>query len=153
MVSKGQQKVDTTVPVDGSYHECIASSEYTGSLYVVGGWNSGKLATVQVYDIDSSSWLSNVPSLNVARYMPSCIVEPMTQMLYVIGGGDTNSIERINVVDIESESWTIMGYLPQISFQLRNTVADGIIYVTGQPQTSTVYTIDTVCNRILNVGL
>ena len=147
-----QQRVNTTIPVNVGYHSCLASSELTGAVYVVGGHDGdGHMKTVQIYDIISSTW-SNGTSLNYGRAWHDCIVEPTTQILYVVGDWWTRPIERNHVKNIRNQSWEEFAELPSgaSGTRIRVTVWHNIIFVIGgewaDPGTDAVYTIDTVCN-------
>ena len=150
MTSLEQQKV-ITVPVWVHDDACLASSEVTGALYVIGARGSDLLGDkiVQIYDIDSSSW-SNGSSTNYDYHWHDCIVEPTTQTLYVVGGWNQTAIERINIMDIYSDSWEVFGYLPDgpLWANIRLVERRGIIYVIGgeyyEPFADDVYTINTV---------
>ena len=153
-----QQKV-STIPVEGGYHQCLASSRLTGAVYVIGG--AGDLKTVRIYDINSSSW-SNGSSLNYGRSWHDCIVERTTQILYVVGGWwNQRAIERINVIHIQSESWEVFAELTAAGHissyaKIRLLQWYGIIFVIGggyhDPGYDEVYTIDTVCNIMIESG-
>ena len=149
MTTMEQQKV-TTIPVYVSTQGCLASSEVTGNLYVIGGlgdnWGD---KIVQIYNFDSSSW-SNGSSTNYNRYWHDCIVEPTTQTLYVVGGWYEDAMERINIMNIYNESWEVFGYLPDgpTWSNIRLVERRGIIYIIGgeyyEPFADIVYTINTV---------
>ena len=144
-----QQRINTTIPVDVSYHGCLASSELTGAVYVIGG--NGHLKIVQIYDINSSTW-SNGTSLNYGRAWHDCIVEPTTQILYVVGDWWNKPIERNHVNNIRNQSWEEFAEYPSeaTGTRVRLAVWYNIIFIIGgeyaDPGTDEVYIIDTVCN-------
>ena len=146
-----QEKVNTTIPVWVRTHGCLASSEITGALYVVGGQGDSKV--VQIYDINSSTW-SNGSSLINGRKWHDCIVEPTTQILYVVGGWGQRAVERINIMNIYNDSWEVFAQLPSDLFpaQIRIVQWYGVIFIFGGYYTNDdidkVYTIDTVCDII-----
>ena len=153
-----QERINTTIPVDVRAHSCLASSELTGAVYVVGGNNGGHLKIVQIYDINSSTW-SNGTSLNYGRSWHDCIVEPTTQILYVVGDWWTRPIERNHVNNIRNQSWEEFAEFPSAATsragtRVRLAVWYNVIFIIGgeyaEPGTEKVYTVDTVCNMYVS---
>lgn len=105
MESLEYKKVNTTIPMNVSDKSCIASSNSTRTLYIIGGENASQ--TVQVLDLDTMSWLNDIPPTNYHRESHGCYVEPSNQRLYVMGGNSTK-IEYINSTDIQNQHWTVL---------------------------------------------
>jgi hypothetical protein len=155
--------LNTTIPTAVTYDGCIASSETPSPrLYITGGYNSlypndGSLDSVQVFDLDTETWL-NVSSMQYARHYHGCIV--VDDMLYVMGGyyngPESNDaryvyeVEVINTTNIEEAEWEVIGNYTAYSFGV--TAVDGVIYMVGGivdvDFIDTVYTIDTATNNV-----
>ena len=148
------QEINTTIPVNVSNTACIVSSEENVSLYIIGGYYSGKLNIVQTFQLDSKIWLSNVAGMNTARMYHSCLAEETTQRLYAVAGADETSIEYIESTNIESESWvTLNDELPVGLRDTRLVAMNGIIYVLGGRDNDghhydAVYTIDATTGEV-----
>ena len=151
------QQMNTTIPVnvDSGGLACIVSSEVKEALYIVGGHDdSSRLATVQTFQLDSQTWLTNVADMNAKRFYHGCLVEETTQRLYVVGGLWEKSIEYIDFTNIESESWvTLNDELPVNLHDTRLVAVNGIIYTIGGQDLSanehdTMYTIDAATGNL-----
>ena len=151
----------TTIPVDVSYHGCIASAiTPSPRLYITGGkvddWSSPnwleELDDLQILGLDDLQWLTSAPSMTTARAGHGCIV--VNDLLWAIGGQSSESVEMINITDITTGSWQVVG---SVSCQMSSfgiTAVDDIIFLVGgycwdtSARSGIVYTIDTVTNTI-----
>ena len=141
----------TTIPVSVG-HGCIASFEMTNSIYISGGDSGTQL---QVFDLDSETWLTSTPSMNSARNYHPCLVEATNHRLYAIAGYLVTSIESVDIVDIQNQIWTVMTEeLPVPVTSAGVTSLNGIIYIisgfddsTGS-NLNTVYMIDTSTDSV-----
>ena len=151
------QEIDTCpdCPVGVSYTACIVSSERNESLYIIGGHDgSYKLASVQTFQLDSQTWITNVADMNTARMFHSCLVEEVSQRFYAVGGTGEMSIEHIESIYIDSDSWVTLN--DELPVGLRNTrlvAINRIIYVIGGWDVSAnhydaVYTIDAATGEV-----
>lgn len=83
---------------------------FGGKIYVVGGYNSNSLATVESYDPSKKIW-NTVANLNVPRFNHRCCVSKGA--IYAIGGcGNslTELLASIEKYDVQLDKWTIVSY-------------------------------------------
>eukprot|EP01083_Nonionella_stella_P164100 542151_1 len=151
------------IPTYVSYAACLTSIDHY--LIVIGGgtWVSTvAMDTVQIYNINTKQWLSNVPSLRTPRMSVSCIV--VNDILYAIGGwqGDTphtylNTIETLDVSDmssIQTQQWQYFGDTLNTARGGTRVVSRGseIVVIGGQDnadvRVSDVHIIDTNSGQI-----
>ncbi len=98
--------------------------ELDGKLYVVGGYLSGNLNTVQVYDPVTKTWSNTAPMLSTRRRP---VVHGVDGKLYVIGGTGASG----EAYDPETDSWSVIADAPY-SIDYYNEfgdVIDGKIYL------------------------
>lgn len=87
----------------------FASITHKESVYVIGGFGSALLSSVEMYSPKSNSWIQK-PRLNHGRQVPSAAV--FKHKIYVLGGQSTN--ERISSVETYHEgdaAWSIVSQL------------------------------------------
>eukprot|EP01083_Nonionella_stella_P233488 822559_1 len=142
-----------TLPISTSYGGCLTS--IPGFLIVVGGggWSSAH-NRVQIYNLGTTQWLSNVPSLTYMRMSAACVV--VNDKVYAIGGdsGPSNpdAIEELDVSNLPNTaglSWTTLpGTLASGRSGPRAVVHGTDIYVMGGDTSATrakdVNVIDTI---------
>eukprot|EP01083_Nonionella_stella_P149740 476001_1 len=150
----------SNIPEDGGKYACIASSQ--SQLFVAGGKAYGSWkADVYVYDLITSQWLSDIPSMQTDRGVHACVVHPTTDVLYAIGGqsADQNpifSIETIETDNIDQKSWTYIEPLSQPVGWTRCVVHKDTIYILGGMYrasnnwfaTDKVHTINVLTNEV-----
>eukprot|EP01084_Bolivina_argentea_P319770 554660_1 len=147
---------------------CLASID-NNYLVVNGGQNEVGyyLNTVQILNISSFEWITNVPNLNIARGYHSCIVHHKSEKMYVMGGydyfanGDTyqDSIEVLDVSDmsnIQHKSWMNIGNLLTRMLGHRSVIyKDDILVFGGRSRyryEGTINVINTLTNAVSNGG-
>eukprot|EP01083_Nonionella_stella_P301926 1038648_1 len=145
----------TNIPVTTSGYACLASSQT--QLFVLGG-TVNAINDVQLYDLFTSQWLRDVPSMKSTRLNFACIVHPTTNALYAISGYDssntkTPSIETIEINDIKSKTWTYIQPLSQSLGWTRCAVHKNTIYVIGgdiggETATRKVHIINVLTNEV-----
>eukprot|EP01083_Nonionella_stella_P018573 51709_1 len=98
---------DVTIPHAVGEHGCLASNdEY---MFIVGGFISFSLNHLQILSLSTWQWLSNPPSLNLARRGISCPIHEPSGFMYAIGGYSYQleaSFEKISIENILSKDWT-----------------------------------------------
>ena len=110
--------IPTKVGSDG----CLSNYNHNDNQYIIvlGGLFNSMIVNndLQIYNLSSGEWLSNTPSMIVARAEFACIVHPATSQLFAFGGYNlteilwnpsfdiyTNykrSIEKLYIGDIEN---------------------------------------------------
>eukprot|EP01084_Bolivina_argentea_P052151 95818_1 len=109
------------------YGACLTSTN--NYIFMLGGqsnhditYNNDILYTVQMLNLLTDAWISNVPSMKMRRAYHSCIVHPSTEMMYAIGGYDGSNaksvIEKIDTVNIKNKDWE---YIEDLTKGLTNT--------------------------------
>ena len=141
------------IPIEAGYTACLASSNLpTPRLYITGGNIGGwPQYTVQVLSLDTSEWLSGVPSMLYSRMYHASIA--VNDTLYAMGR--VTAIEAINIINIQSESWSTIGYLPSppVRYMGQVVAVEEVIYVLGGHHdgvtaVDTVYAIDIVSGDV-----
>eukprot|EP01083_Nonionella_stella_P038937 105883_1 len=141
----------TNIPVTTSGYACLASSQT--QLFVLGG-TVNAINDVQLYDLFTSQWLRDVPSMKSTRLNFACIVHPTTNALYAIAGWDssstrTSSIETIQIEDIHINTWAYIQPLSQAIGHTRCVAHKNTIYVIGDDVgTTKVHTINVLTNDV-----
>lgn len=146
----------TTIPVTVHNSACIASSEDNRALYITGGDDGTYvLYDVQVLELETNEWVTDVGWMNNARFAHGCIVEPVSERLYAVGGLplSVTQIEYIDIVDIENASWAVMdNELPQGVAECGIVVLNGFIFVVGgwngDSYNDFMYIIDTATGTV-----
>lgn len=85
-----------------------AAAVVGGKIHVVGGWNGEtRLATVEVFDVESKTWdtTSSVPNMSTPR--TGCAAVALGQFLVVNGGydNDDNLLSSVEVYEIGTRYW------------------------------------------------
>ena len=150
------QQIDTSIPESVRDLTCIASSELTNALYITSGdGGNDAIDSGQVFESDSKTWLTSIPSMNHARWYHGCWVEATNHKLYAIGGESVSQIESINIVNIQNHIWTVMDdELPVPLKCFGVTSVNGVIYIIGgfhdesASYMDTVHMIDTSTNTL-----
>eukprot|EP01083_Nonionella_stella_P016519 46118_1 len=129
-----------TAPKSAGVYACLESNdEY---IFVIGGYEANLvLDHFQILHLPSAQWLSNPPSLNVARRGASCALHGASGSLYAMGGrrvlvdGETKealkSVEKISIVDVESNVWKITTDLLHAADEARTVMSSHYIVVIG----------------------
>eukprot|EP01083_Nonionella_stella_P213428 769833_1 len=121
---------------------CLTSARFdTDYLFVLGGvgaGDTGRSNSVQIFNLSSNLWLSNVSNMQQPRGKVSCMAHH--GKLYAIGGDHTSSIAHFtietlnisNLITIESEQWV---YIDNLVQRIMNAIAliyeDDILVVGG----------------------
>lgn len=142
-------RIEPDIPYNVGKYACIASSNTPSPrLYITGGDDDDVKKRLQIYDLDSNSWLESdsIPQMRFIRDSHGCTV--VNNRLFVMG--HSTKIEAINITDIMNQSWTKMGLLPPSRPTLEEfgvAAVDHMIYIIGGTRdggpVDTVYTIDT----------
>ena len=158
------------IPISVGDNACLASFilDNHDFLVVVGGYdaqnsNIDAIDDVQILNLTSSVWISNVTKMQEKRRNFACIIYDM--VLYAIGGYDyfngpnKNTIEYLNIGDlnnIQSEQWN---YTPNnLSQPIKQNKAviyeTDIIVISGQnaeaikSKVSDIHIIDTMTKEV-----
>eukprot|EP01084_Bolivina_argentea_P029373 54522_1 len=121
------------IPINVGNVACLAS--FKNYLIVMGGESAQSLRAVQILNIYQYKWLSNIPSLQVARQVFSCIVH--NNIAYAIGGSFSetdkiSSIEKLSLSDmdnIQQEQWTFIDSLKAKMDGTRAIIHENNIFV------------------------
>eukprot|EP01084_Bolivina_argentea_P245847 411522_1 len=106
---------------------CLTSGN--NLLYIIGGIydNYTYAKTVEIYNISSGIWLSQIPSIQTERAGHSCLIHPIQQQLWVIGGYHyapktivLHLVETISLNDMKNQKWT---YSQSLIYAVYKTVA------------------------------
>jgi N-acetylneuraminic acid mutarotase len=104
----------------------------SGTLYAVGGFNGGYLATLEAYDPIANTWTAKA-SMPTPRYIFATGV--VNGLLYAVAGQNTSSstLTTLEAYDPASNTWTTKAPLPETAG--RNGPAagavNGVLYVVG----------------------
>lgn len=79
-----------------------AMEEY---LYVIGGYNSIRLNSVERYSPESDTWFP-IESMNVRRSSPG--VGVLNGKIYVVGGFDSGALDSVEYYDPTTGIWTMV---------------------------------------------
>ena len=100
------------------------------TLYVVGGYSSGVLGTVEAYDPVSNSWTTRAPMPTPRRNFGMGVVNGI---LYAVGGIDQNNtiLATVEAYDPATNTWTTRASLPEPRWYLSAGVVNGVLYAVG----------------------
>eukprot|EP01084_Bolivina_argentea_P209824 357337_1 len=147
-----------TIPLS-SRTACLTSFSIQNNNYlaVIGGIN-GNHTSAQIFNINSSFWVSNVPNMQQPRKQLACAAH--NQHVFAIGGeGDSqttmlNSIEILNISDIDniqSKTWSFIDNLLQTMSNNQALVyGDDILVIGGHGNSGAVVDQINVINTITN---
>jgi hypothetical protein len=103
-LTTGQYEKDWIVlPIYAADTACLTHKD--NYLIISGG---KQISDVQIYNIDTSSWLSDVANMKSERVYHSCIVAP-NNYLYLIGGHYLNNIQVVEESFGDTLSDTLLG--------------------------------------------
>lgn len=105
----------------------VSAAELNGLLYVVGGYGSVELATLEVYNPVTDTWTTKTP-MSVARH--GLAVGFINGLLYVAGGYNAGSKSTLEVYDPMADTWTTKTSMPTAR-EGQGAVVNGILYVVG----------------------
>lgn len=112
--------------------------EYNGKIYSFGGYNSGVLDQVAIYDTTNETWSSG-PSMSVGRYELGAV--RIGNYAYVIGGYDPANSSMVERYNLSNDTWdtTTIASLnyPRMGFGC--VAYGGKIYVIGGYYYGTIY--------------
>ena len=114
------------------------------TLYAVGGFRAGALATVEAYDPVTNSWVSKAPMPTARHRLAVGVVDGI---LYAIGGlGSSNSVPvaTVEAYNPVTDSWTTKASMPTARDDLAVGVVNGILYAVGgvSPDVQGVSTVE-----------
>eukprot|EP01084_Bolivina_argentea_P263041 445077_1 len=96
-----------TIPVDVSATGCLCILDIdNGYLIINGGHNINYnfLNTVQILNISSNQWLSNISSLHTARRAHTC--QTFSSIVFSIGGhDDSNILDTVEIYNLNDNQW------------------------------------------------
>ena len=108
----------------------MTSAVVDGKIYVIGGYLSGFLSTVEIYDPGTDTWSTGTNMPTARRYMSSAVVDGK---VYVIGGRNTGtaSLSTVEIYDPGTDTWSTGTDIPTRRDNMATEAVDGKIYVIG----------------------
>eukprot|EP01084_Bolivina_argentea_P009398 17552_1 len=111
---------------------CLTSTN--NLLFVSGG--TGYVSAIQVFNVTSNMWLSQVPPMHTPRGYHSCVIDPLHDELWIIGGisstfGFLNSVEKISMYDIQNQKWKYSQNLTEKVDLMSTIYYQSVIIVIG----------------------
>lgn len=127
LVSLSWTQLDTVIPESVNYFASLASAETPSPrLYITAPYD----AELQVFDIDSNEWLSDMPDMNNTWIHHQSIV--VGDALYVFGRDGVTDIESINITELDyGASWEIFAFLPFAWERMGVIAGNREIYIIG----------------------
>eukprot|EP01084_Bolivina_argentea_P253855 426577_1 len=117
---------DVTIPIAVDTTSCLASTNDGSYLFVVGGGpNSSPLTSLQIFNMQSNTWLSNTPAMQTQRSKFSCIVHPTKNELYAIGGINGTNVPWLNSVEVLNVNHASLN---NIEFQTWRYIDDNLLH-------------------------
>ncbi len=119
------------MPIGRSSSGAAYSSNY---FYVTGGYYSGTLNSLEVYDIEKGIWITKTP-MDAGRHHHNA--HAINNQIYVVGGvgeidgNSSGEIASVEEYDITSNSWINKRALPEGRAYYSSCVYDEKIYVFG----------------------
>jgi len=106
----------------------LTSQIYNGKIYCIGGYGSGVLNKVEIYDIASNTWTTGT-NMTTARYELTSAI--YNGKIYCIGGYNAGVLNKVEIYDIASNTWTTGANIPINMQQLTSVIYNGKIYCIG----------------------
>jgi hypothetical protein len=128
--ASGSPTVTTKTPMPTPRRWMTAAALPNGKIYAIGGFVSNAVATVEVYDPGSDTWVSDTP-LPIPLFSSSAVVRD--GLIYVIGGTTTGA-SMVNVVYVfnpATHTWSSGPTLPDYVTNSTATVVGNVVYVVG----------------------
>ena len=127
LVSLSWTQLDTVIPESVNYFASLASAETPSPrLYITAPYD----AELQVFDLDSKEWLSDMPDMNNTWIHHQSIV--VGDALYVFGRDGVSDIESINITELDyGASWEIFAFLPFAWERMGVIAGNREIYIIG----------------------
>jgi len=101
-------------------------------IWVIGGARNEHHAvnTVEIYDPQNDTWLSNGPSLRHAR--DNATAQVVGDRIYVFGGRSMHTVyDDVEMLDPHSGQWQIVSKMPSPLFGMASVVVDSTIWLIG----------------------
>ncbi len=112
-----------------------------GQIYVVGGYATGGLSSVEQYDPATNTWMTKTPMANARSGHKLAVVDGK---IYAIGGSGTlKAVEEYNPA---TDTWTTKAPMNTERSNFEATVLNGKIYVVGGNGLNSVEEYDPVNN-------
>jgi len=108
----------------------MSSGVVDSKIYVIGGYGSAYLGTVEIYDPVTDTW-STGANMPTARYaMTSAVVDGK---IYAIGGNSASSgyLNKVYIYDPATDVWSTGPNLQTRRQSHISEVVDGMVYVIG----------------------
>ena len=125
---------DSWKPLPPTYCTNFGLCKMLGEVVIIGGIAGTKtISLVSVFDTFTKRWKDSLPSLEDARYSPSCASVPSAM---IVCGGISPSgevLSSIEVIKSDTFQWYIAGYLPRSATRCYTSavVIHDRIYVMG----------------------
>eukprot|EP01084_Bolivina_argentea_P297559 512655_1 len=106
---------------------CITSSTIDELLFISGGSATNYTDLVQILNISSNEWLTNIPSLLTGRREHSCVFNTVQNELWIIGGTTGDSQDTLNSVEtLSMNNITQFEYSKNLKIKTYQTMASFI---------------------------
>ena len=92
---------------------CVAKSDDSKAVYLVGGYRSGALKTLMVYDIEESKFEKLPGEMSIGR--SSSVCQAFKRTFVVVGGQNSKWAweDSVDIYNIEEGTWKAGKVLPQ----------------------------------------
>lgn len=108
-------------------------------IYVIGGYNSGCLNTVEEYNPVTDTWTTKA-NMPTARY--DLGVATVDGKIYAIGGDNGSRLSTVEEYDPVTDSWTTKTSMPTARHKMGIQEVNGKIYAIGGYGTSYLSTVE-----------
>lgn len=125
----------------------LAAVELNGLIYAIGGYstgwgfNTGKVATVEVYNTASNTWTVRASMPTARSGLAAAVVNGK---IYTFGGASLGTNDKVEEYDPILNGWTTKASMPTARSGLGAATVNGIIYVIGGNSSSFPYYLSTV---------